>query len=305
MAAPTPLLSRRRLLQGAAATAAGTGFVVIAGCAADPNDGSGIIAARVPRVPIDPADSLWADARTTVVELGPQDLALPQQLEPAVTRIAVAALHDGEWIGFMLAWDDPDTNDLSVQVDDFRDACAVLVGPGSGGESLRTMGSPTTAATILHWKADWQRDVDSGRQGLAAAYPNRSVDVYPPLWDHRPGGVEIGDYAAAGATEWLAATHVGNSLSLAERTSPVEKLVAHGFGTTATEATQDALGRGMRTDAGWRVVLAKRLRATDPQEIDLPAEPATAFTCAFAVWSANVGSRKSPSTTVHTLRLGS
>ena len=38
-----------------------------------------------------------------------------------------------------------------------------------------------TAATLLHWKADWQRDIDQGRSDLDDAYPNRSVDVYPPL----------------------------------------------------------------------------------------------------------------------------
>jgi hypothetical protein len=236
------------------------------------------------------------------VELGPQNLVTPQKLVPALTALKVRALHDDDVVAFRLEWSDPDADDLTVRVDDFRDACAVLLAPGAAVEAMRTMGSVDTPATLLHWKADWQRDVDQGRQGLEAVYPNRTADAYPPLWNVSPADVGIAAYQEAGATEWLPGVHVDNPISLGGRISPVEKAIAHGFSTTATAPTQDARGRGVRTATGWRVVLSKSLSATDEGETEVRSF--TTLTCAFAVWSGSAhdaGSRKSPSTTVHAL----
>lgn len=296
-------ISRRSILKGAAA---GAGTMALAACAPDSYDGAGVYAARVASVPDDDPDhDTWRTAPEQTVELGPQDMVRPQKLTPSVASLRVRAIHDGRRIGFRLEWDDADANDLTVRVDDFRDACAVLLAPGTADEVLRTMGSATTPATLLHWKADWQRDVDSGRQSLDAVYPNRSVDTYPPLWNVAPADVDIAAYQEAGATEWLPAIHVGNPISsAAPRTSPVEKAIAYGFSTTTTGATQDASGRGIRTDRGWRVILTKPLGAAD--EGELAIRPANVSTCAFAVWSGaahDAGSRKSPSATVHALNL--
>ena len=171
-----------------------------------------------------------------LIELGPQDMVLPQQLAPSVAAVRVRAIHDGARIGFLLEWDDTDVNDLTVRVDDYRDACAVLLAPGTADEALRPMGSATTPATLLHWKADWQRDVDQGRQGLEAVYPNRTIDVYPIVYTTPPDDVDISTYQDAGATEWLPGVHVGNPMSAPTRTSPVEKAIAYGFSTTTTAA---------------------------------------------------------------------
>jgi hypothetical protein len=238
------------------------------------------------------------------VALGPQDIALPQQLAPAITAVRVRAIHDGERIGFHLEWDDADVNDLTIRVDDYRDACAVLLAPGNPVDALRPMGSATTPATLLHWKADWQRDVDQGRQGLEAVYPNRSIDVYPIVYKVAPDDVDIGSYQDADATEWLPGVYVGNPNSAAERPSPVEKAIAYGFSTTTTASTQDALGRGVRTPTGWRVIISKPLAAADDGETAIPI--GNVSTCAFAIWSGSVrdaGSRKCPAKTVHALNV--
>jgi hypothetical protein len=293
-------ISRRNVIKGAAA---GAGTIALAGCAADSYDGPGVSVGRVHKVPTDdPDDHAWQAASEQTIELGPQDIAFPQQLTPAVTALRVRAIHDGERIGFRLEWDDPDVNDLTVRVDDYRDACAVLLLPHSADPALRFMGSAATPATLLHWKADWQRDVDHGRQGLEAVFPNRSIDTYPIVHDVTPDDVDIAAYQDAAATEWLPGVHVGNPISLAERTSPIEKAIAYGFSTTTTAITQDATGRGIRTATGWRVILTKPLAAVDEGEtMILPGTPAT---CAFAVWSGGVhdaGSRKCPAKTVHAL----
>ncbi len=296
-------VSRRRLITG---TAAATGAAALAGCAPDYRDDLGpgdIIAVRVGRVPVDDPDSgTWGGAPEKTVELAPQQIALPHRETPVVPAIRVRALHDGRVIGFRMEWDDPDVDDMTVRVDDFRDACAVLLAPGAGDETVRTMGTALTAATLLHWKADWQRDLDHGRAGLATAYPNRSVDVYPPLIDEPPGEVAMADYEDAGAGEWLPGTHVDNPMSLATRATPVEKIVANGFSTSTTTPTQDATGRGVRHGDGWRVVIAKPLTARDDGETDL--RNGSDATCAFAIWSGadgDAGGRKSPSATVYRL----
>jgi hypothetical protein len=294
--------TRRRLLEG---TAAGVGTAALASCAPDHFVSGDVNVVRVHTLPLeDPDDRRWLQSPVLDVELGPQDMALPLNLQPAVTSLRVRALHDHERIAFLLEWDDADIDDLTVRVDDFRDACAVLLASGPPSLDLRPMGTAASPATLLHWKADWQRDVDEGRQGLDAVYPNRSVDVYPPLWDAATADVEPGTYADAQATMWLPGIHVDNPISLAGRATPVEKAIAYGFGTTATAATQNAAGRGFRTDAGWRVIISRPLGAVDDGEVSLT--PGANGTCAFAVWSGGadeVGSRKAPSRTVYSIVL--
>jgi DMSO reductase family type II enzyme heme b subunit len=292
-------ISRRRLVQGAAV---GAGAVALAGCAVDHRVAGDVAAARVRSVPLDPDHERWSRTPELEVALGPQDMALPLRLSPAITSVRVRALHDGNRIGFRLEWDDPDVDDLTVRVDDFRDACAVLLAPGPAVAEIRTMGTATTPATLLHWKADWQRDVDAGRQGLEAMYPNRSVDVYPPLWDVAPAEVDIDSYRDHDATVWLPGVHVENPISVAGRTTPVEKAIAYGFSTTTTGRSQDAEGHGVRTERGWRVVITKPLEGADDGELSL--DPRTRAACAFAVWSGafhDAGSRKAPSIDVYSL----
>ncbi|MDO8363890.1 MAG: ethylbenzene dehydrogenase-related protein [Actinomycetota bacterium] len=295
-------ISRRNILKGAAG--AGT-VALVGGCAADPYDGPGVYVGRVNRVPTDDIDHhAWRLTPEKVIELGPQDMALPQQLAPSIASVRVRSIHDGVRIGFHLEWDDPDANDLTIRVDDYRDACAVLLVPGTAVEVLRPMGSATTPATLLHWKADWQRDIDQGRQGLEAVYPNRAIDTYPIVYTTPPDEVDIATYQAAGATEWLPGIHVGNPISSPSRTSPVEKAIAYGFSTTTTAATQDATGRGARTPTGWRVIITKPLTASDDGEFAIPT--GTISTVAFAAWSGaahDAGSRKCPARTVHALNV--
>lgn len=304
MSATDQRLSRRSVIKGAAV---GTGAVALAACAPDHLIAGDLNAARVRSVPeLDPDDRRWELARELQVDLGPQNVVLPMTATPSVAQIRVRAVHDGERLAVRLEWDDPQMDDLTIRMDEFRDACAVLLAPGVANVVLRTMGSATVPATLLHWKADWQRDVDQGRQGLEAAYPNRSVDVYPPLWNVAPADVDIAAYEKAGATQWLPGIHVANPISGGGRTTPVEKAIAYGFGTTKTGTVQDALGRGTRSASGWRVVISKPLGAADVGEIQL--RPGDRVTCAFAVWSGAVhdaGSRKSPSINVYALALES
>jgi hypothetical protein len=299
-------LSRRALLGG---SAAGAATLALNACGPDPTDAvaaGDIFVARVRRVPeSDPRHEDWGLGPEKRVLMGPQPIALPNRATPSVAEIKVRSVHDGQRIGFRLEWTDVSVDDLTVRVDDYRDACAVLLAPGAGDPVMRTMGSPTQPAVLLHWKADWERDMALGIQGMAAVYPNRCVDTYPPLTGQAPADVTPATYVAAGATAWLPGLNAGNPLSSVRRTTPVEKLIAHGFGTASTATSQDAFGHGERNGDRWSVVITKPLvPGGDPSELAL--QPGAVATCAFAVWSGregDAGSRKSPSADVYRLVL--
>ncbi len=293
--------NRRKFLVGAAvgaaAVAAGAGVVLIAQGEGGAPVGTSVLAKRARKVPSDdPASSVWDDAPTTRVQLDGQTTALPMRMTPSHPWVDVQALHDAKTVAFRLAWPDAQRNDLTIESDAFRDACAVLLAPDPMNEALRIMGTAAIPVTLMHWKADWQRDVDHGYQDPSVAYPNASVDYYPPLTAANGGHVTLADYQKANATEWLPGLHVGNPMSQAKRTTPVEKLSAHGFGTATTLPTQDAVGRGVWKDGGWTVVLAKSRRGTD--EVEFPLRTGHDYGMAVAVWSGSErdrGSRKSPS----------
>lgn len=305
MAPTTRVRTRRTFLKGAA-VGAGAGAAQLAGCSRGSEaDGKGVFSRRVNRVVLDPFHPTWQDTPYRTVALGPQQIALPQRIKPSVNEMRVRSVHDGERIGFWMEWADRNVNDLTVRVDDFRDACAVLLAEGEGDEGLRMMGTQAVPATLLHWKADWQRMVVEGDEGLDVAFPNRSVDTYPIVWETPPDEVGIDSYVAAGATEWLPAIHVANPVSgRATRSRAAEKAIAYGFSTTTTAKVQDVVARGENDDAGWRVVITKPMKATDEGEIDL--KPGSVATCAFAVWSGSsrdVGSRKCPANNVAVLEI--
>lgn len=299
----TGTITRRQLLAGGLT---GTAAIVVASCGPDANDAipkGEIFVARVKKVPhLDPSTRDWENGPKAIIEMGPQDMALPTKKVSSVTQLRVRAVHDGTSIGIRIEWDDAEINDLTVRVDDFRDACAVLFAAGVGDASVRAMGTPASPATLLHWKADWERDVQLGVQGESDVYPNRSVDTYPPLTGDNPTEITPMDYVRAGATDWLPGLAVGNPLSAPTRPTSVEKLVAIGFGTATSCKTQDAVGVGQRTKKGWRVAIVKPMTASDESEAVLHAGGTA--TCAFAVWSGSdrdSGGHKSPS--VNTFRM--
>lgn len=126
------------------------------------------------------------------------------------------------------------------------------------------MGSKGYPVAILHWKAIWQQDIDNHYQRVKDLYPNTYVETYR-------FGIE-------------AAIDSKNPVSQPKRKSPVEELMAEGFGTLTTKPEQKALGSGVYSDGKWSVVFVKPLEKKRSQ---------TAI--AFALWEGgnqNVGARK-------------
>jgi hypothetical protein len=225
-------------------------------------------------VPLDPADSAWSSVPGILVALSPQQAAPPILQEAAVDTLTVRAAHDGRELAFQLAWDDPDLDDLDG-IGVFHDAVALQLPVAAGGQAPPiTMGAPGAAVHILQWRGSWQRDMDAGRAGTEALYPHLVRDVTPD--DILP------PEAAVAYRPGLA---VGNQLSAEARTSPVEELVAEGFGSATSLENGASRGAGVHEDGGWRVTIALPL---DRGEAGAPIEPGSTWPVAFAVW---LGSR--------------
>jgi hypothetical protein len=144
------------------------------------------------------------------------------------------------------------------------------------------MGAPGSPVHILQWRATWQRDIDSGgNTGVDQIYPAVVHDVMPD--DVLPPNT---------AQLYWVGREAGNPLSQNVRSTPVEEVVAEGFGSVTHLASQTAVGHGLNEDGRWRVVIAIPSARTGVGE---PLAPGTTWPIAFAVWlgsEENRGGRK-------------
>jgi hypothetical protein len=292
-------IGRRTFIAGAAGGAAvvGTATFLRIGRNDPVAEWEGVVVSRFvdEALPEDASSSLWGRARQVEVPMTSQMSVIPFRPEPAVESIRVRSLYNSERVGFVLEWRDEQQNERVVKTDEFRDGCAVLLGPPDAPAAFYMMGTPEVPASVLYWRADWQKDIDAGFQDLESAFPNAAFDWYPPLID-APHPLPVGgDYPEEGRP-WIVGWTAGNPLSNPVKHSAVEKLVGRGPGTLEHQATQDADGRGTWSDGRWQVVLSRPLDATDDGETTL--EPGGEHALVFSVWSGaegDRGARKSPS----------
>jgi hypothetical protein len=279
---PERTLSRRAVLAAGAAGLAGTGVAlgVALSSGNEPETSTRMAAAFRPGpVPSeDPANSSWKAAEPIQVALSPQQLVPPFLHEASLDGLTVRALHNGSELAFLLEWRDSSRDDLDG-IARFRDAVAVqLPAKASAAPPSITMGGPGTPVHILQWRATWQRDVDGASvTGLDELYPRAVRDLTPEEL--------LGKQAAA---PYYPGRAVGNPLSSSTRTSPVEEIVAEGFGSVTALEQQRARGKGVHEEESWRVAVGlpmKRGQAGDP------IRPGTAWPVAFAVWLGSAGNR--------------
>ncbi|MBI2370139.1 MAG: nitrate reductase [Deltaproteobacteria bacterium] len=240
-------------------------------------------------IPADPGWRGWRLAPAIEVQLGPQVMAEPWQLTPSITRLTVKAVHNGTWVAFLLAWKDA-TRNAAMQTDTFRDAVALMVPVGRAASI--TMGAPKERVLILHWKADWQEDVDKGFQDVAQLYPHAWLDWYPFAPGEPP--YDVRGWTNPEARRYLTGWVLGNPRSQPDKRTSVEEQVAEGYGTLTTNERQSAVGKGVYTNGEWRVVIARPFAAGDPND---PAwGPGKTVPVAFAAWdggAGEIGGRKS------------
>ncbi len=225
-------------------------------------------------VPVDePWAPVWDGAPRQDVPLSAQNIAPPFG-GGIVQTLTARALHDGERLYFLLEWADAAPNDTVNGVEEFADAAAVQF-PGDASKPTPpfTMGGPDAPVNIWQWKAVWQADIERGFATTQDRYPNTYADLYPngddPLY--KP------------------ALYVGNPLAQRDHDSPIESVIAGGFGTLTHADVQDVTGAGEWRDGRWRALFVRQF---EPAAAGLAgfAEGETT-NVAFAVWDGGSGDR--------------
>jgi hypothetical protein len=223
-------------------------------------------------VPLDdPWSSTWDTVPKLRIPLSAQNIAPPYG-GGAIRSVTARAQHDAERVYFLLEWTDL-APDASVTANlEFTDAAALQF-PITDDATPYTMGGPDHPVNIWQWKAVWQSDIESGFETSAERWPDAVVDVYPHPDDplYRP------------------AESLGNLNAQRDRITPIEDLVAEGFGTLTTAETQQVLGAGEWRDNRWRVVFSRSLSPGESQLASFGAGRTTPV--AFAVWDGRAGDR--------------
>jgi len=280
-------ITRRDALVGAGAIGvvgagalAGAGVIGLVGHEEAAGKPAVAAAYRSAGVPFDdPTAAGWDDASEATVPLAAQQVAPPRLAYASVADLRVRALHDAKTVAFRLQWEDAEVSDLDG-VHRFHDAVAVMLPTRPGTPPAITMGAQGSPAHILQWRATWERDL-AGKTGVDQLYPRVVHDVMPD--DVLP--------PETARLYWVGRA-AGNPLSQKERTTPIEQIVAEGFGTTTHLRRDDARGHGVHDGSSWTVAFGF---PAERQGIGAPLEPGSTWSVAFAVWigeQANRGGRK-------------
>lgn len=219
----------------------------------------------------DPFDGAWRRANPVEVPLSAQNITLPKG--GGDRTVTARALHDGERLYVLLEWEDESEDLLVSRQTEFSDAAAVQF-PVTPGENVPAfcMGDPSSPVNIWQWKAAWQADINQGFVDVEDTYPDAHVDLYP-FEDE-----EV----------FYPARAVGNVFARENRTTPVDNLLAGGFGTLTQAPDQLVQGSGEWRDGKWRVLFARDLTA-DGDYSQFAEEEST--NVAFAVWDGASGER--------------
>lgn len=277
---PPTTLTRKDVLKAAGTVGAlGAGAVGVAGLIGLTSDDEApvgtLTAARTSgALPSeDPAAGAWASATEVTVPLLAQTLVPPALDSLGVADLRVRALTNGDALAFRLSWDDATVDDLDG-VDRYHDAVAVMLPAAPGPKPAITMGAQGSPVHILQWRATWQRDL-AGKSGVDQIFPRVVHDVMPN--DVLP--------PETAALYWVG-RKAGNPLSQVERTSPVEQVVAEGYGTTTHVPRTDATGQGVNDGTSWAVAMGL---PTAREGLGAPLQAGEQWWVAFAVW---LGSRQ-------------
>lgn len=292
------MITRSRLL--AVATIALAGVLTLLKVPLASSQGITLFAAFVPgELPAAVPDSpVWQ--RTTAVEvpLSAQQVAVPHLTRGTIQSVRARVLHNGAQLALLVEWADDSRDDAMVRIQDFRDSVAVQF-PLVEGQPFFCMGQAGGNVNIWHWKADWQADI-AARQDMDTVYPDMYVDLYP-FTDAGLGALAgPGDYTDP---NYLPALASGNLLASITRTSPVEDLVAGGFGTLTSQPAdgQNVSGFGSWQDGRWQVIFVRDLSSQEEHDAVFVSDQV--YPIAFAVWDGSNGERDGQKSTSQWLSL--
>jgi hypothetical protein len=258
--------------------------LVLAACQRAPVTSTAeVVVASRPSLPSDPRDAAWNDVPAHVAPLILQDLVEPRLLKPSTAEVRVRAVTDGTRIALRLDWADATKDDLPGAAR-FSDACAVQFPARAAAEMpAPQMGEKGKPVEITFWRASWQATVDGRGDTIKDIYPGATVDHYP----FQAASLEKGSQAQREMeARYSPARGLGNRMA-GPRERPVEDLIAEGPGTLTPAPAAGSEGRGRRTEAGWSVLISRRL----PEGLT----PGKRSQVAFAIWEGaqqEAGSRK-------------
>ena len=213
-----------------------------------------------------PWSAFWDDVPGVDVPLSAQSVTPP--MGGRGSTMSARAVNDGTNLYVLVEWQDPSAERSVGKTEDFSDAVAVQF-PAVAGTQVPAfcMGDPTATVNVWQWRAAWQADVARGFQGdLKDRYPNSAVDEYP-----------FGDDPV-----FYPGRATGNPLSVMDRATPVDNLVAAGFGSLTADPFAAVNGWGEWRDGRWRVVFTRPLQVGREGNVELYKDTWTDV--AFAVW---------------------
>ncbi|MCH7994974.1 MAG: c-type cytochrome, partial [Planctomycetes bacterium] len=126
------------------------------------------------QLPSSPTDDAWDQARPLYVALTPL-----WWTEDRIEGLKVQALHNNEELAIRLSWLDPTLDERAVRHKEFRDGVAIQFSLSSDPPFYMGDAGDHGGVNIWYWKADREKDIKSGYQGVDAAFPDRAVDMYP------------------------------------------------------------------------------------------------------------------------------
>lgn len=235
----------------------------------------------------DPTAAVWQQATPITVPLLPQTITTPSRFTPSVAMIEARAVHNGTWLAVLVSWTDPTRDEITAS-SQFPDAVAIGLPHNDPQAVSPFMGNPGGLVEIDYWKALWQRDIERGYQDVVDLHPRTTVDLYWGTTAKAPYPIQEA-LATPQALQWSPAIARGNPMSQLQRRTPVEQLIAEGFGTLTTQKQQDALGAGVYRDGKWSVMFSRPLHTGDAADVGL--QPGATSAINFAVWDGGSGDR--------------
>jgi hypothetical protein len=173
---------------------------------------------------------------------------------------------------------------MNVDTGRFSDAVAIMF--PLDPNSPFTMGFDNLRVQILHWKAIWQKDIDEHFQDVQVLHPNFWSDLYWFSEGEHPHRVPEA-FGSAAAQQYFIAKSAGNPVAQQHRKTPVEELLAEGFGTLTNQPQSVTQGKGVWKDGRWSVVFRRPLKTDDP--IDYTFVSGESCQAALAVWEGSAG----------------
>ncbi len=261
-----------------------TAFFLLYGTAANADIVAKNVSSDLTKAP-DP--DVFKDAKEETISLMAQPMAVPRPASTTTDKVYVKAVHNKDWIAFLLRWQDSEKSEAG-RLGTYSDAIALQF-PVKDHKTPPPvfMGAKANPVHIYHWRAQYQVDKEKGVRSMKDLYPNMTVDMYPmefpdmgTLHEVDEGKKEIYSYGKA----------AGNPQSYLKK--GVDELLAEGFGSSSVVENVNADAQGVYKDGQWQVVITRPLKREGASV--LPAGSSTFL--AFAVWQGGkdeVGSRKS------------